>query len=108
MGGRTKSGDMTAKGKRDLDAMLDRWKREPKAISIDADTVSLTGQPKQGNGAKVRALIPVRVEYTETVDVEAEVVAWTPRAIKVRAVIDPHQVPVEVWVWASAVMRTPE
>jgi len=106
MGGRTKSGDMTAKGRRDLDAMLERWKREPKPISIDPDTVRLTGEPVPGDGTKVRALIPVRIEYSETLDVEAEVIEWTPRAVKVRAVIDPQMKPVEVWVWSSAVMRS--
>ena len=105
MGGRTKDGNMTRRGQGDIDRMIQRWEREPKPMSLPSDAVELTGKRREGNGTRVRALVPMETRYVETIDVEGEVIAWTPRAILVRAVLTPGKAPEEVWVWASAVHR---
>lgn len=105
MGGTRKDGTITGRGQNDIDRMIDRWEREPKPVSLPQSTVALTGARREGDGTRVRALVPMETRYIETVDVEAEVIAWTARAVLVRAVLQEGKAPQEVWVWSSAVMR---
>jgi len=105
MGGKTKDGNMTRRGQNDLDRMIARWEREPSPVSLPQTTVDQTGTRHDGDGTRVRALIPMETRYVESIDVEGEVIAWTPRAVLVRAVLAPGKAPQNVWVWASAVKR---
>lgn len=96
---------MTQKGQRDLDRMIERWEKEPHHVSLPSTTVDRTGARRRGEPVPVRALIPMETRYVESLEVEGEAIAWTDRAVLVRAVVKPGSNPVEVWVWASAVQR---
>ena len=105
MGGKTKDGNVTQKGQRDIDRMIERWEREPTHVSLPQGTVDRTGRRRRGEPVPVRALIPMETRYVESLEVEGEAIAWTDRAVLVRAVVQPGRKPVDVWVWASAVQR---
>lgn len=105
MGGKTKDGDMTAKGQRDLDRMIARWEREPHHVSLPQGTVDMTGRRRSGDPVPVRAFIPMETRFVESIEVEGEAIAWTDRAVLVQAVVKPDGNPIKVWVWASAVQR---
>lgn len=47
----------------------------------------------------------METRYFKAIDIEGEVIAWTPRAVLVRAILAPGKQPQNVWVWASAVKR---
>ncbi len=105
MGGKKKDGSLTMQGQSDVDRMIARWEREPQPVSLPQSTVDLTGTRKPAAGTRVRALIPMETRYVESLDVECEVLAYTARAVLVRAVVKPGAQPVDVWVWSSAVQR---
>ncbi len=105
MGGTTKDGKITQRGQEDIDRMIARWEREPRHVSLPQSTVDMTGERHEGDGTRVRALIPMETRYVEHISVDGEVLAWTPRAVLVRAVLKAGHAPSDVWVWASAVKR---
>ena len=87
MGGKTKDGNVTQKGQRDIDRMIERWEREPTHVSLPQGTVDRTGRRRRGEPVPVRALIPMETRYVESLEVEGEAIAWTDRAVLVRAVV---------------------
>lgn len=105
VGGKTKDGNLTRRGQQDIDRMIERWEREPEHVSLPQATVDRTGRRRKGEPVPVKALIPMETRYIESLEVEGEAIAWTDRAVLVRAVVKPGHRAVEVWVWASAVQR---
>lgn len=85
---------------------MESWRRRPEPISLSPAEVRATGYPHEGDGTRVRVLMPHLVSYTEHIELEGVVEGWTPRAVRVRATY-PDGRSVTAWVWASAVTRIP-
>ena len=92
-----------------LGALLDRWDRKPTAVQIPDAVLEQTGKERDCSSSPVavRAMIPVKYSYEDMLEVDGEVVAWTDRAVLVRAVLIEGHAPQHVWVWANAVKRLP-
>jgi len=106
MGGRRKDGRAPRSLDIDGERVERQWARRPTPIHIPDSVLRQTGKEHECAPVPVRALVPVRYAYEDLLEVEGEVVAWTPRAVLVRAVLIPGHTPQHVWVWANAVTRT--
>jgi len=75
----------------------------PRPISLTDDELDLAHHPvtEAAEPIKVRAFVRF---HEAVIRPEAEAVAWTPRAVKVRFTMQ-NGASHEVWVWASAVDR---
>lgn len=105
MGGKTKNGNLTRMGNDDIDRMIARWEREPKPVGLPHYVVEQLGQRHEGDGTRVSALVPLEYHYREMKPFDAEVIAWTKTAVKIRFTLIPGTNPVEMWVWANQVKR---
>jgi hypothetical protein len=75
----------------------------PRPISLTDDELDLAHNQVTEASAPIRVRAFVRF-YEAVIRPEAEAVAWTPRAVKVRFTMQ-NGARHEVWVWASAVDR---
>lgn len=98
-------GGPTPTGLGDIDRMVERWERAPHPAGLPIETAEATGQRREGPPVRVRAAIPVYYHYTDTIFADAEVIAWTDRAVLVRVVIPPSTAERKIWLWANAVRR---
>lgn len=95
-----------AKKERGIQALIRRMDRKPQPIDLPVEVLEQTGPRKDAfDPVPVRAVIPVTYQYTDVVQVEGEAIAWTGKAVLVRAVLEEGTAPREVWVWANAVTR---
>ena len=104
MGGRRKDGSLPPGVAGDEERVLERWHRRPEPISLSPAEVRASGRPHEGDGTRVRVLMPHLVSYTEHIELEGVVEGWTRRAVRVRAT-HPDGRSVTAWVWAGAVKR---
>lgn len=96
-----------AKKDRGMEMFLRNMDRRPTPTQLPDAVLETTGRRREAQlPAKVTAHIPVSYAYTDTLTVDGEVVAWTDKAVLVRAVLTPGTEPQHVWVWANAVKRT--
>lgn len=90
----------------DTNRMIKRVERYPRPNPVPDDVVAMTGSRHDAaDPVPVDALIPVTYQYSDVLQVQGEVVAWTPRAVLVKAVLQPGHSPSFIWVWANAVKR---
>ncbi|QNE35370.1 hypothetical protein [Leifsonia shinshuensis] len=81
--------------------------RRPSPVSLPEELVRATGRrTDEKPGVPVRALVPIRVAYNDVVEIDAEVIAWTPGgAVLVRFTPPGERFAEHVWLWANAVRR---
>lgn len=88
------------------DKLMRQWARRPTVEQLPGELVGRTGRRVDADKPiPVKAQIPVSYSYSDMLEVAGEVVAWTNRAVLVRAVIEADREPQLVWVWANAVVR---
>lgn len=91
---------------RGVQALIRRLDRKPQPVDLPVEVVERTGARRDAfDPVPVRAVIPVTYQYTDVLEVDGEVIAWTKKAVLVRAVLEPGAAPRDVWVWANAVTR---
>lgn len=91
---------------RDFERLLIRLQRDPKLLSLSDATLRLTGRRHDmEQPVPVRAIVSRQVAYVEEVEVDAEAIASTPRAVLIRILHRDGRSPSHAWVWAGAVQR---
>lgn len=91
---------------RDVERAGQAADRAPRPVSLTVDQVIGTGRRVDAaTPVPVTAWVPHQVAYVEPLQVEAEAVAWTQRAVLVRWTPPGMSYPVHAWLWAQAVTR---
>lgn len=93
----------------DIDRLVKRFRERPDPIGLPIELVERTG-PRRAAQKPIAAIaqVPILVNFTETIEVDAEVLEWTPGgAVKVRVTVGVAAAPREVWLWTNAVRPKP-
>jgi len=85
--------------------MLDRWRTTPIPLGLTKRQVELTGHPRFLEPTAVRASLQVTYTWVDDLQVDGEVIAYTPKAVLVRLALPGWPEPPEIWLWANAVER---
>lgn len=83
---------------------VEKWDLKPDAISLPESVVERTGPTRAGESVPVRVMMPMKVFFETTIELEGVVTEWTARAVNVTAQM-PDGRSVSAWVWANAVDR---
>lgn len=84
---------------------LERWDLKPDAISLPDSVVERTGPRRSGQSSvPVRVMMPIKVFFETTIELEGVVTEWTARTVRVDATMPDGRV-ISGWVWANAVDR---
>lgn len=94
-------------GTPDLKSEAEARERRPRPISLPDALVRRTGRRRdEQRPVRVRAIVPVRVAYSDVIEVDADVIASTPGgAVLVRFVPAGERYEEYVWLWSNAVRR---
>lgn len=83
---------------------LEKWDLRPEPISLPESVVERTGPKRSGDRVPVRVMMPIKVFFETTIELEGVVTDWTSRAVRVSATMPDGRV-IDGWVWANAVDR---
>lgn len=94
---------------RDVERAGQAAERAPRPVGLTIDQVAGTGhRVDAAEPVAVTAWVPHQVAYIEALPIDAEVIAWTKRAVLVRWTPPGTTYPTHAWLWASAVQRRQE